>query len=151
MPKFHLAILFLLCLFLVAIPESGFAAAGTLDSPSVATSSSYPQAHRVKLLETLKRKDCKFISGSWINSSTQLHYHGDAKALGQFLTDLTNCPGVTVSISFYRPGGDFVASPEESNWSVFHSAINNHFQVKINADSKDLDLTMLYIPPLKGE
>jgi hypothetical protein len=132
-------------------PNRGFPAAGELDSPSVATYTTYPKEHREQLLKVLKRDDCKFISGSWLNKSTQLHYHSDGKVLGQFLSDLAKCPGVSVSISFYRPGNEARWAPEASNWSVFHSATNNHFQVKINLASNDIDLTSLYIPPLKGE
>lgn len=139
------------CMALTAIADLGFAARGELDSPSVATYSTYPKEHREKLLGVLKRKDCQFISGSWLNSSTQLHYHSDTKALGQFLADLAKCPDVTVAISFYRPGEEARWAPETSNWSVFHSANNNHFQVKINLAAEDLDLTALYIPSLKGE
>lgn len=133
------------------IPERAFAARGELKAPSVATSATYPAAHREQLLNVLKPKDCKFIKGSWLNSFTNLHYHSDTKALGQFLNELAKCPGVTVSISFYRPGKDARWAPEGSNWSVFHDAHSNRFQVKIRLDSDEIDITSLYIPPLKGE
>jgi hypothetical protein len=139
------------CVALAAISNRASPAAGELNLPSVATYSTYPQAHRQQLLTILQRKDCKFVKGSWLNASTQLHYHSNTEALGHFLSALAKCPGVTVSISFYRPGEEARWAPETSNWSVFHSAYNNHFQVKVNLASDEIDLTSLYIPPLKGE
>ena len=67
------------------------------------------------------------------------------------MDQLVKCPGVTISVSFYRPGKDAMWAPEDSDWSVFHEAHANRFSFRINLDSKSIDLDQLYIPPIRGE
>jgi len=120
-----------------------------LEKPSVAILSSVPKADRDMILKAINRKDCKFIKGGWINKFTRIHYHSDTKALGLFLEGLTKCPGVKVNVGFYRPDKYSMWAPENSNWSLFHHASENSFQIKIRLES-DIDLTKLHIPDLKS-
>jgi hypothetical protein len=39
---------------------------------------------------------------------------------------------------------------EGSDWSVSHEADANRFHVRVNLESKQIDLTKLYIPPATG-
>lgn len=125
-------------------------AAGDLDEPYVALLTSVPEADREQIQNALRREDCQFISGSWLNKATQLHYRSDTLALRKFLEGLGNCPGVKVWIGFYRSGRDATFAPERSNWSVFHHGSDNIFSVKIRLDS-DIDITKLEIPMLAGQ
>ncbi len=129
------------------IPARG--AAGDLKTPGVAISAKVPKAHREMVRKVLRHEDCKFIKGSWLNSFTQLHYKSDTKALNQFLDELSKVPGVKIHVGFYKPGKDALWAPDGSNWSVFHSGIDNGFQVKIRLGS-DIDLTQLYLPTVRG-
>src|SRR5262245_17347778 len=78
------------------------ALAGTLDQPGVAFPTSVPEAVRKTMMDSLKRPDCKYIGGSFINSFTSLKYGGDTKALNLFLSGLLNAPGTSVSVMFTR-------------------------------------------------
>lgn len=139
-----------LAMFVVGRWNTAFGAQGELDRPAVAILRSVPQAEQDAVRNVLSHKDRKFISGSWLNKSTQIHYKSDTAALGNFLDGLSKCPSATVWVRFYRPGRDAMWAPAGSNWSVFHSAIDNSFSIKIRLDS-EIDLTELYIPPLRAE
>ncbi|GAB5407380.1 MAG: hypothetical protein Aurels2KO_56110 [Aureliella sp.] len=135
--------------FTIGLWNPAFGARGELDQPSVAIPTSLTEVDREKIRSVLSHDDCQFISGGWLNKSTHLHYKSETAALGKFLDALAKCPGVKVRISFYQPGPDATWAPENSNWSVFHTATDNCFSVKIRLSS-DIDLTKLYVPPLKA-
>jgi hypothetical protein len=124
-----------------------YGASGDLDSPSVALPASLAQADREKIHAVLQRKGCTFISGNFLNKDSQLHYKSDTESLGKFLEELSQCSGLTIHLGFYRPGPDARWAVDDSNWSVFHSARDNSFAVKIRLGS-DIDLATLHIPAL---
>lgn len=123
------------------------AAAGTLTQPSVALPAEYSKAHGDKVYAALRRTDSKFLGGNWLNSFTSLRYSGNTRALGLFLEQLSECPGVSVSVSFFRPGPG--QDLESTDWQVAHDAHSNSFNVRINLQSKTVNLEDLYVPPIK--
>jgi hypothetical protein len=80
----------------------------------------------------------------------QLSYKSDTRALGKFLNDLSRSSSGAVWVRSYKPGRNASWAPANSNWSVFYSPFANRFTVKSRLDS-DIDLTELYIPPLRAE
>src|SRR5687768_10201828 len=105
----------LLALTLPGAILPAFGAAGEVDIPAVAHSASFPEKARLQIAAALKRDDCKFLGGSWLNSWTTLRYAGDTRALNLFIGGLAECPGVTVSVSLRK------SLPEEAVWRVGHS------------------------------
>src|SRR5690242_13203129 len=87
---------------------------GELDGPTVALSTYLRAADREKILDTLSRKDCTFVSGSYLNKDTQIHYKSDTDALGKFLGDLSKCPDISLQIGFYKPGPNAMWAVENS-------------------------------------
>jgi hypothetical protein len=132
----------LLALIALVVPSSVRAAAGEIDAPAVAHAAGFPEAARLQIAAALKREDCRFLGGHWLNAWTTLRYAGDTRALNLFIEDLTQCPGVTVSVSFKH------SLPDEAVWCVGHSAHSNRFQIEISAERIELD--ELVIPEVKG-
>lgn len=136
----------LVAVALVVTSPNAFALAGELKEPGVAHAQGYPQAAQQQVMAALKRPDCKFLRGSFINSHTSLLYVGETKALNQFLDALAKCPGVTLHVSF-------VADPipgEPCDWHVGHDAHRNQFHVRVNLKSDRIKLLDLYLPEVKG-
>lgn len=129
---------------------AAFGAGGELKSPQVAIPRSLAEVDREAIRAVLLSENCTFVAGSWLNNSTQLHYKSRTVALGHFLDSLSKCSRVKVWIGFYHPGPSATWAPADSNWSVFHSATDNSFAVKIRLGSA-IDLTKLRVPPLKAE
>src|SRR5829696_7022868 len=113
----------LLALVAFVFPVSLFAAAGEVDVPAVAHAAGFPEAARLQIAAALKREDCKFLGGNWLNAWTTLRYAGDTRALNFFIEELSQCPGVTVSVSFKN------SLPDRAVWCVGHSAHSNRFQI----------------------
>lgn len=135
-----------LCAALFATATNAFALAGELKEPGVAHAAGYPQAAQQQIAAALKRPDCKFLKGHFLNSHTSLLYAGETKALNQFLDGLAKCPGVTLHVSF-------VADPipgEPCDWVVAHDAHANSFHVRVNLKSERIKLPELYLPEVKG-
>jgi hypothetical protein len=128
---------------IVTTPSPAPGAAGKLEAPGVAFSAGYPAEAQAKVMKVLKRADCKFLGGTWLNSWTTLRYQGDVGALNQFVGDLVKCPGVTVHVSLKR-------LTDDADWRVGHSAHQNRFQVEVNLDSRRVELEKLYIPAFTG-
>jgi hypothetical protein len=129
---------------LVAVVRPVLGAAGTLDEPGVALPSGYPAEARDQIMKALKRKDCTFLGGSWINAHTSLRYQGKTQALNQMLGDLAKVPGAGVSVSLKK------FADEDFDWRISHLAFDNNFHFELNLKSSRLDLEELYIPPAKG-
>jgi hypothetical protein len=127
----------------LTLAAPALAAYGELDSPSVALPSEYPAAAREQVLKALKRPDCKFVDGHWLNSFTSLRYGGPTRALNLFMDDLAQCPGATVHVSLTHLG-DGVA------WRVSHQAWDNRFHIEVNLDSKQMKVEDLYLPAARG-
>lgn len=119
-------------------------AAGVLDEPGVATPADYPTEARTQVHKALKRKDCTFLGGMWLNAHTSLRYQGKTKALNLMLDDLAKCPGVIVSVSLKKFAG------EDFDWRLSHMGYDNQFHCEVNLSSTRLELEELYIPPARG-
>ena len=132
--------------FLLATAADVRALAGDLKEPGVALPQDYPKASQDQVMAALKRPDCKFLGGRFINWHTSLNYAGDTKALNQFLDALAKCPGVTLHVTF-------VADPmlhEGSDWHVSHDAHENSFNVRVSLKSDRIKLPDLRVPAAKG-
>lgn len=128
------------------LPCAALARKGELDRPHVALHTSIPENHRKQILRALKRKDCTFVSGTWVNSFTRLHYRSDAKALQGFIDELSKCPDIKVTLGFISKKESSGWMPTESNWSVFHMPVDgNTFIVKVRLGS-EIDVSKLNIP-----
>lgn len=137
----------LLCALLLATTAESFALKGKLDRPGLALPKDFPVATSTNLMAVLQRPDCKFLGGTFFNSDTHLKYGGDTLALNLFLDALTKCPGLTLSIRFYRYDGD-----GELSWAVDHSAWRepNNLCVRVNLNAKHIKLDDLAVPDTKG-
>ena len=137
----------LLCAILLATATDALALAGELKEPGVALPQDYPQTAQEQVMAALKRPDCKFLKGSFINWHTSLLYAGETKALNQFLDALAKCPGVTLHVSFVAT--DTIPG-EPCDWHVSHDAHANSFHIRVNLKSERIKLPDLYLPPTKG-
>src|ERR1043166_1675164 len=81
-------------------------AAFDLKEPQLAFPQGFPESLRPNILASLRRSDCKFVGGSFINSFTSLKYGGDTRALNLLLSGLVKCPGATLSVTSLKYGGD---------------------------------------------
>jgi hypothetical protein len=142
--KTHRPLILLLTQILSAVPA--LALTQQLDQPGVAHPADYPEAAQKQVREALTRPDCKFLKGYFLNSHTSLLYAGDTKALNLFLDALAKCPGVNVRVSFAHAP----ASDEVCDWMLAHDATMNAFHIRVNLDSKHIQLTELYIPSANG-
>ncbi len=125
----------------VATAHFAFALAGKLSSPSAALSANYPA--REKVVVALQRKDCKFLGGSFVNSTSYLRYAGDAGSLNGFIGDLVQCPGVTATVGFKK-------LDDKCDWLVTHDGRAESFQIQVNLNAKRIDLEKLILPAIKG-
>jgi hypothetical protein len=134
-------------LFLFALTTRTLADARfDLKEPELAFPQGFPESNRTNILASLKRSDCKFLGGSFINSFTSLNYGGDTRALNLFLSGLVNCPGVTLSVRFASE-----RIPEDCDWQVTHMAGEPaKLMVGINLQSSRIKLDALVIPESKG-
>lgn len=137
----------LFCALLLATATEAFALRILLDRPGLAFPTDFPAATRTNLLAVLQRPDFKFLGGTAFNSDTHLKYGGDAMALNLFLEALTKCPGLTLSIRFYR-----YDETEKLDWAVDHSAWRepNSLCVRVNLNSKQIKLDDLAVPGTTG-
>ena len=136
----------LLCAALLATAADALALMGELKEPGVALPQDYPKAAREQVMAALKRLDCKFLKGNFLNSHTSLLYAGDTKALNLLLDALAQCPGVTVHVSFVVDP----AAGQPCDWQVLHDAQQNSFHIRVNLQSERIKLPDLYVPSAKG-
>ena len=137
----------LFCAILLATAAESSALIFELDRPGLAIPKDFPVATRTNLLAALQRPDCKFLGGTAFNSDTNLKYGGDTLALNLFLDALSKCPGITLSIRFYR-----YDETEKLDWALDHSAERapNSVCVRVNLNSKQIKLDDLAVPATKG-
>jgi hypothetical protein len=137
----------LFCAILLATATNALALAGKLDRPGLALPKDFPVATSTNLMAALQRPDGKFLGGTFFNSDTHLKYGGDTQALNLFLEALTKCPGLTLSIRFYRYDGD-----GELSWAVDHSAWREpkNVCVRVNLNAKHIKLDDLAVPDTNG-
>ena len=121
------------------------AALGELRQPRLPMAQNFAEGDYAKLNAVLERKGVKYIKGFWLNSHTALHYGGDTIALNLFLEALSECPHVALHVNFYR-ASESIGS--EADWLVTHEAGTNTLVVRINMESKAIDLTKLYLPTI---
>lgn len=136
----------IIALTVALFPGSALARKGELSRPYVALHTSLPDHYRDQIQQVLQRKDCHFISGTWVNSSTKLHYRSNATALQGFIDALTKCPGVKLTLRFSSKEASADWAPAKSNWSVFHMPTDgNTFILTLHLGS-EIDVSKLYIP-----
>ena len=136
------------CLFLVfGLAVRAFALAGELKEPGLAFPEGFSESARTNIMASLRRPDCKFLGGQFINSFTSLKYAGDTLALNLFLDGLAKCPGVTLSIRLDADRPDH----EEGDWMVGHNAHQpSNLTMYVNLKSSKIKLGQLVIPDIKG-
>ncbi len=127
----------------VATARFAFAIAGELTHPDVGFVGDYPLDAVKKVKTALRRKDCKFLGGSFVNENSYLRYAGDAGSLNGFIADLVKCPEVTVTVRFKK-------LDKKCDWFVSHDADANSFQIQVNLNAKRIDLEKLNLPATKG-
>lgn len=132
---------------IVSLPLAVLAAAGHLDKPSLAFPAGFPESSRTNIIAALSQPEYKFISGEFVNSSTQLYYAGDTKALNQFLQRLSKCPDASLSITFVHG----IEMDPSATWSVSHIATSGgQLYVQVNFNSPQIHLDELALPEIKG-
>jgi hypothetical protein len=133
---------------LVVLPLKAFALAGQLSSPSLAFPAEFPEASRTNILAALTHPDYKFISGAFVNGSTQLRYSGDTKALNLFLKRIAKCQDAVLSITFVPR----IEMDPAASWSVFHTANGGggQLEVQVSLHAAQIHLEELAIPEIKG-
>lgn len=124
--------------------SNALALAGEVTHPGVALSQKLPETVRKKISAALKRKDCKFLGGAFINSFTTLWYTSDTRALNLFMDDLKHIPQVLLHVSFVKE-----LSREEAAWSVHHQAGENRFHIRVALGGR-INIEEIYIPLIHG-
>ncbi len=129
-----------------AIAIRAMAAMGELSEPDLALPSDTPAAVRAKVAAVLDQPDCKYLGGTWFNDRSFLKYGGETLALNRFLETLSQCPGFTLSIRFYK-----FAEDEKLDWSVEHDSrlLGNKVIVRVNLNSTRIKLEDLVVPDTK--
>lgn len=123
---------------------SAIAMRGKIDTAAgIAFSSSYPEHARKQVQTALENKGCKLIDGSFINAVSTLNFGGDTPTLNNFLGELAECPGTTVTVFFKK-------IEHECDWRLVHDAHTNGFQIAVNLNSKQINIEELVIPSAKG-
>ena len=135
------------CLFLVfGLAVRAFALAGELKEPGLAFPEGFSESARTNIMASLRRPDCKFLGGQFINLFTSLRYAGDTLALNLFLDGLVKCPGVALSVRFQKD-----PMPDDCDWLVSHVASKpGRIAVDVNLKSSRIKLDKLVIPESKG-
>ena len=86
---------YIVCLFLLfGAATRVFGLAGELKEPGLAFPEGFSESARTNIMASLRRPDCTFLGGHFINSFTSLKYGGETLALNLFLEGLAKCPGV---------------------------------------------------------
>jgi hypothetical protein len=138
----------IVCLALgLALVTRVLALAGDLSEPGIAFPADFPQPAQLRIMESLKHPDCKFLGGRFVNWSTHLNYSGETKGLNQFLENLAKCPGVALSVRFREDKFD-----DGCDWVIDHTSGGDTCQlvVTVNLKSPRIKLADLMIPEAKG-
>src|ERR1041385_3549448 len=107
----------IVCLFTAAGVAAGVRAAMfTLKEPALTFDKNFPEAVRTNVMAILRKPECKYREGFWLNAWTSLQYDGDSWALNGMLDGLAKCPGVTIGIVLEQ------RSDEQPAWTVGQNA-----------------------------
>ena len=135
-------LLFVFSLTTRALADADF----DLKEPQLAFPHDFPESARANILASLRRPDCKFLGGSFINSFTSLKYGGDTLALNLFLEGLVKRPGVVLAVRFHTD-----RTSDNCDWFVSHMASNPcELTVHVNLKSLQIKVDGLVIPESKG-
>lgn len=135
----------LFCL-VASIPSALALGSFDLEEPQLAFPKGFPESARVSILAALRRPDCRFVGGSFINSFTNLKYEGETRALNFFLDGLVQRPGVVLSLRFHTQ-----RETDDCDWFVTHLAGKpREFAVHVNLKSPRIKMDELVIPESKG-
>ena len=137
----------IICLALgLALVTRVLALAGDLSEPGIAFPASFPEPAKLRIMESLKHPDCKFLGGRFVNSFTSLDYSGETRGLNLFMEGLAKCPGVVLAVRFKQDG-----FAEGCDWMVAHMAGDPcQLTVHVNLKSPRLKLEDLVVPDAKG-
>lgn len=136
------------CLALgLALVTRVLALAGDLSEPGIAFPADFPQPARIRITESLKHPDCKFLGGRFVNWITHLKYSGETKGLNLFLENLAKCPGVVLSVRFREDNFE-----DGCDWVIDHISNDDTCQLvlTVNLKSPRIKLSELAIPDAKG-
>ena len=131
----------------VGLCAQAFGMAGELTQPGLAFPEGFPESARTNIMAALRRPDCKYLSGGFINWITTLNYGGDTAALNRFLEGLAACPGIHLSVRFSSE-----STMAGCDWMIAsHSAnVPYQFVVRVNLKSARIRLEELIIPESVG-
>lgn len=128
----------------VSDPRVAFALSGKMESAgNLPLSSSLSGDARQSIRAALDSEASEFLAGSFVNSKSTMSFAGETASLNAMIDALAHSPGVTVFVRFQK-------FDDVSDWQVAHNAFQNEFQIAINLNSKQIDLTNLEIPAAKG-
>jgi hypothetical protein len=115
--------------------------AGELNQPSIAMPAETSPALTQQILAALKDPECKFLDGHFVNATTTLNYVGSTASLNRLITNLTECDGIEVVVTFVK------GEPSGPSWSINHSGWGGakSFGIQINLAASALDLGQLAI------
>ena len=129
------------------LPLAVLAMAGHLNTPSLAFPAQFPEASRTNIIAALTQPEYKFVGGEFVNSSTQLYYSGDTRALNHFLQRLSKCKDANLSITFVPR----IEMEHAATWSVSHVAGDvAQLYVQVNFNARQIHLEELALPEIKG-
>lgn len=135
--RYSFAVFFLTLSFASVSTQKAFALSGKLESAgSLMLSVKVP---RDKVRSVLERSDCDYISGSFVNAKSTLHYNGGEAAVLAMAKELSQIEGMKVHFSFTQ-------SDQASDWHLIHDSRQSTFQIILNLNSKRLDFEKLQIP-----
>ena len=134
-------------LILFGAATRAFGLAGELKEPGLAFPERFPESARTHITAALRRPDCTYVGGHFINWLTTLKYGGETSALNRFLEGLAKCPGATLSVRF-----DKDRIPDGCDWLVCHDAGEpGRITVRVNLNSSRIRLDDLALPEVKGQ
>ena len=131
----------------LGLTTRAFGLAGELAEPGLAFPEGFPESARTNIMAALRRSDCKFLSGGFINWITTLNYGGDTAALNRFLEGLAACPGIQLSVRFSSE-----STMAGCDWMIASHSANAPYQlvVRVNLKSARIRLEELIIPESVG-
>ena len=130
----------------MAVAAFALAASGDLDAPALTIVTGSPAADYAKVKAVLERRDCKFLSGGWLDKHTSRRGGGDTTAPNTFIAASSACPGVTVHVGFHRPASG------TADWDsmVAQAAPAHELVLRTNLASEAVRVEKLYLPPTKA-
>ena len=140
-----------------------YALGGNLKTPNIAIpkneSNGEPDPIVTAIQRVLTNHQKRFVSGSFINAHSVLHFNGDTHKLNSLLKDLSETDGAVISIVFSTDAGiarvafpDRDAADNPCGWSIDHNgwADAKRLTITIFPGDGGIRLEELVLPDLRG-